>query len=647
MKRTIKDYLKLGILLFGVSVAITSCQKDDEILTQNNNQTTDKIKVQHKSFSDLLTDKKIAAFVRDYPSKREIKNKISNRTLQSQENDFYIDTSKSIYIENSDSFHKSYTFSVIRPNPDENYIENLVLSFPKEGVYQLTLVKYELTLQEIQDVKDGVSIDLSDNLITLTPIQDTIFDNILGERLEFIQDGDCYSLVDTGCSYGNHTDGMDEDGGDCPGHYENEIWSFCNESGGGGSGISGGDGSPTGDPSGGEGTSGGGGSSSGGGDVIDDSCKGCGWTAPIPDIPELELEEEEECIPLTAENQTAITNYLTANSNSAAANHFVEDFKDVNCKFPDAKFDRYVELMDILESNPWALIEDCAQQNGLDIADYQQLYNHTLPTSCIDKLNTLGNEFQDQPLQNGNATVANVDYYNVVVTTNPDFNDDGIPDSDAVVYQKYKENFTNLATGSKDDFHFSCNAPWITGIGNTANVGWSFLPYSHGDTILWNSSSPLTSIIKIDAWAEGLPFSEIADDGAIMISEFTTDHWIGSTIQTAFSGTQPFSGNRQWGYITNSSGNLELYAKAVDVARVSALVNFLPTSDDSPENCQEDTYYNIGEATWSNLQEQIKQWVVDNHGQAQVIEKIAVRFDKDKIKQILESNDTIDQILCN
>jgi len=73
----------------------------------------------------------------------------------------------------------------------------------------------------------------------------------------------------------------------------------------------------------------------------------------------------------------------------------------------------------------------------------------------------------------------------------------------------------------------------------------------------------------------------------------------------------------------------------------------MPTSSDSPDDCQEDTYYNIGEATWSNLQEEIAQWVNDNGGQATVVPKTAIRFDKAKLKEVLESNESIDQIPCN
>ncbi len=327
-----------------------------------------------------------------------------------------------------------------------------------------------------------------------------------------------------------------------------------------------------------------------------------------------------------------------SNSNAELTKDFLTLFSEI----PSAKIERYIELDSLVKANPWALIQDCAQQNGLDIANYQQLYNHTLPTQCVSRLSLLGDDFQNQPLSEGNAAVANVDYYGVKVITRPDINGDGNPDTDTEVFQAYKENFANLASGGKDNFEFSCNNP----IGdNFGDVSWTFSPYFANDISIWNSSNPLTAIFKIDASAEEIPFGNlISDDGAIMISEFTSNYWIGSTIATEFSGTQPFSGNRQWGYITNSNGNLELYARAVDVARVSDRVkNWTPGSDE----CKEDSYYNIGEATWSNLQEEIKQFIVDNGGQAEVVPKTAVRFDKDKIKELLESNESIDQINCN
>ncbi|MDB0611973.1 hypothetical protein PL371_08830 [Tenacibaculum maritimum] len=178
---------------------------------------------------------------------------------------------------------------------------------------------------------------------------------------------------------------------------------------------------------------------------------------------------------------------------------FRNEFLEIRNEIPLAKLERFIELKNLIERNPWALVEDCARENGLDIANYQQLYNHTLPQSCINRLNNLGSNFQNQPLNTGNAAVANVDYYGVEVTKRPDFNLDGRPDTDAEVYQKYREDFGELASGGKDNFQFSCDVP--NNSADTGDITWEFSPYFSQDLTTWNSSNPLTTIFKIEAGA--------------------------------------------------------------------------------------------------------------------------------------------------
>lgn len=66
---------------------------------------------------------------------------------------------------------------------------------------------------------------------------------------------------------------------------------------------------------------------------------------------------------------------------------------------------------------------------------------------------------------------------------------------------------------------------------------------------------------------------------------------------------RPFSGNRQWGWIINQNGNLELFTRAVDVAKINSLMKFLKVAN---EESQQDAYYNIAEATWENMQQETK-----------------------------------------
>jgi len=168
------------------------------------------------------------------------------------------------------------------------------------------------------------------------------------------------------------------------------------------------------------------------------------------------------------------------------------------------------------------------------------------------------------------------------------------------------------------------------------------------DSDLFLSTDPISSIMLIDAGANN-PFVDTnADLGAIIVSDFTSNDWTISTIQTPETETQPFSGNRQWGWIINQNGNLELYTRAVDVARVADIFLEWPaTWLGSDIECQQDTYYDIADATWQNLQQEIAQWVNDNGGQAVVNTPKAVRVDKEKIVEILTTNQSIDQILSN
>jgi hypothetical protein len=340
-----------------------------------------------------------------------------------------------------------------------------------------------------------------------------------------------------------------------------------------------------------------------------------------------------------------INNYLKSNSCSNESQSLALEFLKIIESVPDAMFVRYKELNEILQNNPWALIQNCAEQNGLDTSNYLDLYNHTIPQACIDKLNALPG-YNNQPISEGNVPLANIDYYSVEITTYPDFDGDNNPDTEAEIYQEFRNKFIDLASGEKQDFQFSCNVP--NNDTNTGDISWQFVPLTLNDLNLFVSNNPISSIFLIDASADvdGVPFENAtADEGAIIVSGFTSNDWTISTIYTPQTATQPFSGNRQWGWIINQNGNLELFTRAVDVAKLSWIVKHLTPGS---EGCKQDTYYKIAQATWENMQQEIVQWInEEGGGQAEVIPKIAVLVDRQKIKELLESNETINQINCN
>lgn len=648
-KNKLTNILKIGILLFGISLLLFNCEKDYEINEPFNVSVNNKLDytLEKIGYSELVTDQEIQKSlpnIKNHFSTSKKRRTLNRKTTEISEH-FSIIT---------DSIHKiitkdaiTWTFKIETPVLQNSDFENFLIKKHNEE-FSYFLVSYEKDLEK--EYKKVTSYPISKKFLNL--------DNLnLTRRGDYLMDdgisngggSGCQGVIThQPCSNGDsylHGPEPYISGGYCSGTTTIIDFSHCFITGTSNNGNS-----STNNTSNNNNTlyNSGGGSSSNGGSTITNpvtlECDNCSNSQSL--ISHLNLTDQ---VQINWVNDSAnllevdaLFDFGDTKQWSNEAKNLIRGFIELKTEIPNAKLERYEELMELIKDNPFALLEDCMQQNGLDIANYQQLYDHTLPQSCIDRLDNLGSDFKDQPLNTGNSAVANVDYYAVEITTNPDLNNDGNPDTDAEVYEGYKSNFTDLASGSKDNFKFSCNIPFNSS--NTVDVGWDFDPYLNSDLVKWLSNQPVTAIFKISAFADAIGLGLAADDGAIMISKFTSTYWIGSTITTERTGTQPFSGNRQWGYLTNQNGNLELYARAVDIARVSNATKYNPLGN---SECKEDTYYNIGEATWSNLQEEIKQWINNNGGQSNVVPKTAIRFDKNKLKKILESNETIDKINCN
>ncbi len=270
---------------------------------------------------------------------------------------------------------------------------------------------------------------------------------------------------------------------------------------------------------------------------------------------------------------------------------FLKEYLALKCQEPDILLPRFKELDNLIEADPMALIRECAMQNGLDTQAYINFYNHTLPPACETRLTNLGSGYENQPISDGNVPMASIDYYPVVLITdpNPDFNNDGSPDSDDIIFfDEFKKKFKNFASGSKNNFNFTC------GFGVTTDITWDFDYLTPQDSTTFTSNNPITSVFLIEGGASNRIANGIADSGAVMISGFSFDNWIISTIRTPQNGSQPFSGNRQWGMNRNQNGSLEFYTRAVDVATRSNQVKVASLWD---EEFAQDDYYNIADAS--------------------------------------------------
>lgn len=84
----------------------------------------------------------------------------------------------------------------------------------------------------------------------------------------------------------------------------------------------------------------------------------------------MDLDFDQTQIVVNNHLETAMANYITENGCSVETEEFLEiaiiEFVEILEEFPDARFERYIELLELIEEDPWVLIQDCAEQNGMD-----------------------------------------------------------------------------------------------------------------------------------------------------------------------------------------------------------------------------------------------------------------------------------------
>lgn len=325
---------------------------------------------------------------------------------------------------------------------------------------------------------------------------------------------------------------------------------------------------------------------------------------------------------------TSITNrdYVLCSTRSIAADN-------------ELVWERFEDLHAAITANPYALLNSCIEADAnINIADYAALYNFTIPASTQTRLNTLG--FTNQPIEQGNAATTNLDYYSVEITTMPDINGDLFPDSYNQVADAFRLNFPALASGTALNFQFDCPGPV-----SQDNIFWEFLPYSGTEYTKWQSTNNyLNTVFKIDAGGDAIFTSLLADLGAVIVSQRTPQCcWQFSTINTPLTGTQPFLGNRQFGSFINANGKTVIYTKAVDTAlteNMASIAGYLFNE------CDDDTYYAIANATWTNLQQEVISFVVQHGGAAHVERTDKIRVDVDILRSQLKSTTPVNFAPC-
>lgn len=275
--------------------------------------------------------------------------------------------------------------------------------------------------------------------------------------------------------------------------------------------------------------------------------------------------------------------------------------------------DRVTELNDLLKTNPKLLIESCfTEQDQHDINFWSELGSFQPNQTILDILAAAedGDEddFEIQLLQDAGATRVNMDYFSINITQLP------------AGYNNIKDLFDHV----RKDINIFVNPLMAI-----------FTPITTDDMVLWASPDPWGALVSIS-----IPLN----DGTVVVSHTEYCCWIFSTVNAPWNGNSsnfaddnihPVSGNRQFGFLTNTDGSYTIYTKGVDRMQsiFAPLVQFLA--------------YAGSDALWSSFQTKTTEFINSNGGQSTVIPKETYRPKWNKVREALVSDQPLQVISCD
>lgn len=621
MKKTkITNLLKLGILLFGISLLLLSCQEETDIEAVSETKQK-KLNVTITSLDHLKIDNnKVVKQIDKYLKKEE------NSKIISSEHGFYINEERVQIIENES--YTTYTFIVERDSLQEGVLENYMYKEFEDETYKQFLLKYYYTLNvdgervfstTVLDIEEIIDESL---VINKNPTSGDCFPHFVESYLGFI----CTTSERcSGPGAGGHEVGEAE----CPcqvtvfncvragiqtcEHTYGYTFDDCSGGGTGNDNVTNPN-DPNNPPIGG----------------------GGGNPDPDPDPDETDAVPFEEPIDYAQEIITCIneTNVI-GGSNNQLTQHQIDWLNDAtlreirplyeylneNSCSEDAQNTVLIELE--LKDDIYFLLEvvDCNQ-----ILNWQSLVQHNAPQSVIDKLegfdeNTIG-DVDIQEIEDASGTVINLDYYPVTVTT--------LPNNPTTGNQFTADEFLNHIRTNMNDFVDTT----ITSFEPSTITGYD-------EEALWSSNNPLTSIIHLDI--SGGP-----GDGSVICTSYENTNWIFTTLEVPYNlflqgydGEHPVSGNRQFGYTLNSNGSYTFFTRGVD--RMTAWFDSAIA-----ESFMDNPFTGAGNL-WNSFKEGIYNFTIDHGGTANPVQdsdNSINRPDWDKVKDVLQGNRPISDLGC-
>lgn len=160
--------IKSSILLFFISsFFLISCEKDieEDIVNQKNS----KLKVSKINFKEFKNNSELLNKIAKSTGKNKLEQ--NQRLVHSADNSFYIDTDFAYLIESENGNH-SYTFQIIRQNPQYR-LENLIFKKNDTTGYILYIAQYDITELEYEQLQNGENPAII-NKLNIVPVGNNI-----------------------------------------------------------------------------------------------------------------------------------------------------------------------------------------------------------------------------------------------------------------------------------------------------------------------------------------------------------------------------------------------------------------------------------------------------------------------------------------
>ncbi len=317
--------------------------------------------------------------------------------------------------------------------------------------------------------------------------------------------------------------------------------------------------------------------------------------------------------------------FIIENEGSEESIGYANLITSLKAKDNEILFDRSKELFDLIKENPDQLVTNCG-----DVSAWSELASFVPPPAIEDRIEDLGEGWRIQYFLTPTlAPRLNLDYFSSTISQMP-IKDQNTGElwSHAELFEYFRKNINDFINADNE-----------------------FVPYSTEDETLWLSDDPFGTLITIDINVPNSGGNIPTDDGSIICSQFQDCCWLFSTVTAPFlpaseDGFHPVSGNRQFGYISNPDGSMEIYTRGADrffyppvgdPYRVDKLLAYL----------LEKPAFAGADALWDSFQEGVVNYAENNGGNATKGIPIKNRPKaKDELKNLLKQNFPITNVPC-